>query len=285
VSAGAIHILSFIFRDMKVHSPLLVLLFTACLPGRAQVIDSARYIFDYQYRFMQDSTNRHSMKTEDMVLLVGGRSSYFIGKGSLLRDSLVGVALSQGKGVNEIINDPGIRNLKNSSLEIYKFITLHSYRQVAYFFRRFEWTDSLPTFHWQLSQDTEVYNGYACLKATTFYRGRLYTALFCPAIPLNEGPWKFYGLPGLIVRVSDLKQEVLFDLTGSYVVPAGHAVPIKEQESIQTTKKEYFSLRKAAYDDPLGVARSITGHDVQISGAEGAGPRKPPVSRNAIELQ
>lgn len=34
--------------------------------------------------------------------------------------------------------------------------------------------------------------------ATTQFRGLTYTAWFALDIPINEGPWKFHGLPGLI---------------------------------------------------------------------------------------
>lgn len=44
--------------------------------------------------------------------------------------------------------------------------------------------------------------GYNCIKATTLYRGRKLTAYYTPDIPKSVGPYKFYGLPGLILEVS-----------------------------------------------------------------------------------
>lgn len=56
---------------------------------------------------------------------------------------------------------------------------------------------------WSISQDTITIMNYLCMKATTHFRGRDYIAWFTTEIPINDGPWKFYGLPGLILQISD----------------------------------------------------------------------------------
>ena len=38
-------------------------------------------------------------------------------------------------------------------------------------------------------------------KAETFIFGRKWTAWFSPEIPIQDGPYKFRGLPGLIVKI------------------------------------------------------------------------------------
>jgi hypothetical protein len=40
-----------------------------------------------------------------------------------------------------------------------------------------------------------------CLSAETFFRGRKYTAFYTPRYNSSDGPWKFGGLPGLILFV------------------------------------------------------------------------------------
>jgi GLPGLI family protein len=58
-------------------------------------------------------------------------------------------------------------------------------------------------FDWKIGNETKKIGENNCKKATTLFRGRKYTAWFAEGIPINKGPWKFYGLPGLIVEVYD----------------------------------------------------------------------------------
>ncbi|HCO21315.1 MAG TPA: hypothetical protein DIT47_09835 [Flavobacteriaceae bacterium] len=45
--------------------------------------------------------------------------------------------------------------------------------------------------------------GYKCIKATTRYRGTEIEAYFTKDLPYDAGPFKFYGLPGLILFVKE----------------------------------------------------------------------------------
>ena len=58
-----------------------------------------------------------------------------------------------------------------------------------------------PGQQWTLTQDTATVSGYHCQKATCSYHGRDFEAWFTTEVPVKYGPWKFGGLPGLIVKV------------------------------------------------------------------------------------
>lgn len=57
--------------------------------------------------------------------------------------------------------------------------------------------------NWEIVNETDTVFNYKCQKAITTYAGRTYTAWFTMDIPINDGPWKFCNLPGLILKVSD----------------------------------------------------------------------------------
>ncbi|MBR1520569.1 MAG: GLPGLI family protein [Bacteroidaceae bacterium] len=76
------------------------------------------------------------------------------------------------------------------------------------------YTEPTPKQNWQIMGETKTIVGYQCQKATCSFRGRNYTAWFAVDIPLCYGPWKFCGLPGLILEVYDDKKEYVFECVG-----------------------------------------------------------------------
>lgn len=64
---------------------------------------------------------------------------------------------------------------------------------------------------WTLQSDTATFLGYPCQRATCHWRGRDYIAWFAPDIPIRRGPWKFGGLPGLIMKIHDVDSLYVFE--------------------------------------------------------------------------
>jgi GLPGLI family protein len=64
---------------------------------------------------------------------------------------------------------------------------------------------------WIFFDDTLSVLGYLCQKAICRFRGRDYIAWFAPQIPISNGPWKFGGLPGLILKVYDTAHNYIFE--------------------------------------------------------------------------
>jgi GLPGLI family protein len=75
-------------------------------------------------------------------------------------------------------------------------------------------TDTLDNFKWSITKEKEKILNYNCKKATTTFRGRSYIAWFTEDIPLRFGPWKFGGLPGLIIKLEDAEKKYVYELTG-----------------------------------------------------------------------
>lgn len=72
-------------------------------------------------------------------------------------------------------------------------------------FTQYRYKEPWPLMPWTLDNEKQNICGYQCQKATCHWRGRDYEAWFALAIPMKSGPWKFGGLPGLIMKIYDTK--------------------------------------------------------------------------------
>lgn len=63
---------------------------------------------------------------------------------------------------------------------------------------------------WKIENETKNILDYICRKATGEFRGRKYTAYYVEGIPISEGPYKFKGLPGLVLEVSSEDGDYTF---------------------------------------------------------------------------
>ena len=76
------------------------------------------------------------------------------------------------------------------------------------------YTEPLGEIQWEISDSTKSVLGYDCVMATAHYHGRDWTAWFAPEIPMQEGPRKLAGLPGLILEASEATGQHSFVVTG-----------------------------------------------------------------------
>lgn len=70
--------------------------------------------------------------------------------------------------------------------------------------------EKVKKIDWSITQEFKTISGFKAQKAEGLFRGRKYTAWFTNEIPIKYGPWKLNGLPGLILNISDGKNEVMF---------------------------------------------------------------------------
>ncbi|KAF2520195.1 GLPGLI family protein [Flavobacterium salilacus subsp. salilacus] len=68
---------------------------------------------------------------------------------------------------------------------------------------RFLIQDDYQNLDWTITNESKTIEGFSCTKATVSFRGREWTAWFTTEVPLPFGPWKLYGLPGLILEAYD----------------------------------------------------------------------------------
>lgn len=96
------------------------------------------------------------------------------------------------------------KDFKKNKLIIRTGIDINSYIVV----------DTLSNFKWHISKEKKKILKFDCVKATANFRGRNYEAWFTDDIPIQNGPWKFCGLPGFIVSIKDEYNLFSYELKG-----------------------------------------------------------------------
>jgi GLPGLI family protein len=70
--------------------------------------------------------------------------------------------------------------------------------------------DETLNYKWVPHEESKLIENYNCKKATTSYGGRIWVAWYAVDLPINAGPHKFKGLPGLIIKLTDATNSYNF---------------------------------------------------------------------------
>lgn len=108
--------------------------------------------------------------------------------------------------------------------------------------------ENIPNFNWKIDDETKKIGDYNCQKATCTFRGRNYIAWFASEISVDAGPYKFQGLPGLILEVVDDKNLISFTAV-SITYPFNDSIPINPKYTPEPiTRDEYVKMANESMD-------------------------------------
>jgi GLPGLI family protein len=197
-----------------------------------------------------------------MYLQIGNEISKYMSFINFQTDSLISDDIRKGNNINLL---EAIKNgrYQMGSDHILLFKNFPKYKNTVgnrIVYDSYIYEEDIVTPKWKIEKEQVTILGYSCTKATTRFCGRNYTVWFSPDIPVSEGPWKFTGLPGLILRVHDDKGEVTFECT--QIQNVGWSDPILKSvsnpQTIKTTKKKFYDQLKKYCDNPSGFIENNT---------------------------
>lgn len=290
----------------------------------AQKAEQAELRVYYNYVHITDTNFRDKPRTENMLLVVGKNASVYtsfdqINKETEMKKMLEEQIKEQAGSNNMKINLTSAGFKPVTRIDHYYFVNESKFYVKERLMNNYLIEQPVSVFNWSFSNDTTSIGGILCQKATANFKGRNWTVWFAPDLPFNTGPWKFNGLPGLVLQAYDDKKEVQFLLTSIEKVvatPQEATSEISEKltgisilgmgtktdylgteiklpdDAIKTTQKDFDRLKQAQKDDPMGfmktqMAGSGMGGDFKMtttSTLKTVTTTKGPVLNNPIEL-
>ncbi len=227
--------------------------FLICTSAISQNIeDQANYLAIYELEHQPDSTNVDSKKKESMRLYIGDHISMFASSGTVVKDSLLANTDRSNKSMAALTKIQSeapdtdftywiFKNSKSGDIKLYDKIVKNTYH----------YEEVEPLMEWNIEPGTKEIAGYDVQKATTTFRGRNYTAWFTPEIPISNGPYKFSGLPGLIIDIVDVNNEYSFKLKSFKKLNQSRSIEVPSEKSIELSREKLTELWDNYHRDPF----------------------------------
>jgi GLPGLI family protein len=239
---------------------ILIIVFTVFVDKRysfAQNIpDNAYLLCTYKVIIVSD-TNKRQNTQEDMAGLEISKnmSRYF----SIYHEERTREQAEWKKNngdkpmdVSAIFSNYKKRGLRIKIYKNYKSNQLTVFDNIAN--ETFTFEEENPDFGWKILPDTMQILKQVCQKATCQFRGRKYEAWFAQGINVSEGPWKFYGLPGLILKVIDSNQDYSFEAISLEKID--YPIAPKPTKAIVSKRTVFNRIYKEFAANPAGFANA-----------------------------
>ncbi|MDN3595418.1 GLPGLI family protein [Zunongwangia endophytica] len=217
------------------------------------------YRVGYELTYKLDSTDLESSKSEIMWLFANNDSSLFISRGAALKDSIKKNVIAA-----EIGSEKWRSKMEAAKTEFeYQIFKNKAENKIGYGIEllsdKLYYSNFLDQIKWEIQADAKEIAGYQVQKATSSFAGRDYIAWFTPEIPLTDGPYKFAGLPGLILELQDTEAEYVFKFAGFEELANPLEYEIFPEKYKEVKKKELLDLLSTYESDPISYINNYVG--------------------------
>lgn len=162
--------------------------------------------FSYEYKFVTDSTKMNEFNSELMYLDVAKKGSKFYSQKKNIADSI-----HQDRVQKKMRDFTGIdygsvpyvveKSYPDFKIDFFNNLDMNKYK-----------VSDNRSMNWKILPEKEKIGEFNAQKASLYFAGRIWTAWFVSDIPIQDGPYKFHGLPGLIIKIEDKTKSHSFVL-------------------------------------------------------------------------
>jgi len=262
-----------------IYTLLIISLFVQKNNAQTSTSDTIKYEVIYDMNYQINASDTTDIKTEKMILRIGENYTDYLSYDKVQRDSTVLSMQAQG--------NLDARKLKKA--KIYYRVIKNKKDGGSMFVNRlgvnkFYFDIPTPEFDWNIHTEEKEIKGYVCKKATVNFAGRNYIAWYAPEIPISEGPYKFSGLPGLILELYDTENHYIFSLISFRKVDKKNDIDLTGY--IKLTQKEYDDFLAKVEKKPSLLFKSdkISFSKEMMDKVDEKGRKKLEYENNPIEL-
>ena len=224
--------------------------------------------FTYEYKFKMDSLNREKIETETLVLETSNEGSKFYSYTKFVYDSTITARIKKADMTKQSHFD--FTGLKNSKVN---FSVTKKYPEFKTLLRTSIGSTNLTLensnkLNWKIESKKDKVLGYNVQMATTQFQGRKWVAWFTNDIPIQDGPYCFWGLPGLILKIQDAKGDHSFTIIASKKItqPINKDLSFeKKNREIVVSEEKFNTLWNDYKKDPAKDFRQSTSANSSIS--------------------
>ena len=206
---------------------------------------------------------------EQALIISGGRSKYYS-----VSQERFDQYVDSIRQIDSNIDLISIRAMQNSPREGFYYLLFKNYPEsgeLTYIEKRgmkhYLYEEQNPTPEWTLVEGDTTILSYACQKAVSHFRGRVWTAWYAPELPYDNGPWKLGGLPGLILKATEQDGIFSFTATGIEKVAAVELKPDKKHYT-RSTRKEFVELLDLFFGDRgkfISIELNMMDDEIEVS--------------------
>ena len=224
--------------------------------------------FVYDYSWCNDTTGRldDNYTTDRMLLQIGPDGlSKFSSYKNLTVDSIL--MRSSNDQVIELASSGKLT--RGESVTVFKNYPagrLTNTEKICKDWFRYE--EEMPAIEWELTDSVATVLGFECQSAKCTFRGREWTVFFAEEIPVMDGPWKFSGLPGLVMKAEDADGHYKFECVG-IKSKADWPITIYKVPYHKTDCKGYYDAKNRYDVNPYAYFQTTTGGNVTVTDEAG----------------
>lgn len=213
-------------------------------------LGQTEYVVLYDLSMVADTTQPQEKLLDQVVLEIGNGISKSYSRSLYRYDSIVTRLIM--KGSHEISyptpETPFVMDVYKYQNEKKMAVTHRSWDEGPVF----KYSDTIGLMKWHITAETKMIFGYSCQKATCHFRGRDWSVWFTTEIPVSDGPWKFSGLSGLILKAEDSRGHFVFNCFE--IKKVKKAIIMPDYYFKESTREKVWQFDKDCFDDIYAYA-------------------------------